>query len=484
MTADQRMWCQVPAWWFPVWVSLHGDAHTPDPLEEAVLGLIELGHGHPGDLALTLQVDASLIHSVLDALEGAGRIQQQSEQERWEPRPAAKPPEEPHEREGWIVWDPLARRPLLQVVFGLHPKDKPELPKGWQSISCDAEPELGKRPGDRSVDKALSFLPDVPELRGIERMGGGVRNFDSGMIRRIRRNPRERPERGNVYVPIEFRPTTDPVVWRPCVVPSARVSSEFDSAGWQGLLSRVDEVGRRELEARKLEVSALLTPFILQEAGYASMSALREAAGRMARHVLVGVWDNPSWELLQRMVVDAEVFATIAHAVKHTSLRQALHCWADVLEALSGMLHQRFEAAFTKERFREVLALPLATRKERVLARSANLGRSAQHLLKTVSKDDQLHQLRGVLARNATIGTRILGLAFARVFVPDVGRLADPALEECPAFFDELADANEIRVKVVHPGLDETEASEPVDLEDFRQRVLGIVRASMKIPTQ
>jgi hypothetical protein len=262
------------------------------------------------------------------------------------------------------------------------------------------------------------------------------------------------------------------------------VPSEFDSAGWQGLLSRVDEQGRRELEARKLEVSASLTPFILQEAGYASMSKLREAAGQNARHALVGVWDNPGWELLQRMVVDAEVFATIAHAVKHSSLRQALHCWADVLEALLGMLHQRFAAAFTKERFQEVLDLPVAIRKERVLARRASLLSGAEHLLRTVSRDDELKQLRRMLERSASIGPRLLGLAFARVFVPDIGRLIEPALEECPAFFDELAGANKMRVEVVHPELDETEAAEPVDLEDLRQRVLGVVRASMKVPMQ
>ncbi|GMU06522.1 hypothetical protein [Corallococcus caeni] len=482
MTTAQRVWCQVPAWWVPVWVSLHGDTHVPDPLEDAVFRLIELERGQSRDIALMLQVDVSLVHSALDSLEAAGRIQQQGEQ--WVLRLAQTRDEAPREREGWVVWDAQARRPLLQVVLGARPHHEPNAPEGWELLACDANPSQGKRPKDREVEQALSYLPELPELRGLEPLGSGLRTFDPGLIRRIRRNSRERLEAGNAYVPVEFRPVTGSVVWRPCVFPFARAPSELDPAAWEGLLGRVDAASRHRLEARQEDAAGTIAQFALLEAGYSSMSELREAASRKARYTLAGVWDNPGWDKLQPMIVTAEIFATIAHAVKHASRRQSLHCWADVLEFLMGLLHQRFSAAFVKDRFREVRSMPGSLRKERVLAQRSVLRGSVDHLLGVVAEDKGLDRLRDALERSASIGTRVLGLAFARVFVPGTGKHLDPALAECPAFFDELSEANALRVAVVHLDVDGARSAEEIELEDFRHRVLRLAQASMQISMQ
>jgi DnaJ-domain-containing protein 1 len=482
MTTAQRVWCRVPAWWIPVWVSLLGDTHVTDPLEDAVFRLIELGRGQSRDIALTLQVDVSLVHSALDSLEETGRIQQQGEQ--WVVRQEPTRDETPREREGWAVWDSQARRPLLQVVLGARPHVEPNAPEGWELLSCDADPAQSKRPKDGDVDRALSYLPELPELRGLEPLGSGLRTFDPGLIRRIRRNSRERLVSGSAYVPVEFRPVTGSVVWRPCVFPFARAPSELDPAAWGGLLGRVDAASRQRLEARQEDAAGTIARFALQEAGYSSMSELREAASRKARYELAGVWDNPGWDKLQQMIVTAEIFATIAHAVKHASRRQALHCWADVLEFLMGLLHQRFAEAFSKDRFREVRNLPVSLRKERVLAQRSVLRGSVDHLLGVVADDNKLGSLRDALERSASIGPRILGLAFARVFVPDVGKLLEPALADCPAFFDELSEANVMRTRVVHLDVGETDSAEDLDLEDFRHRVLRLAQVSMQISMQ
>jgi hypothetical protein len=453
-----------------------------DPLEEASSRLIELGHGVPQDIAQTLQLDVSLVHSALESLEKAGRIRQEGE--RWLLEKSLAPVEAPREREGWVIWDSLARRPLLQLILGAPPLDDPQAPRGWEIVACEAGPEFRQRPSGREMERALSFLTDLPELEGLERMGSGLRGFEGGQVRRIRRNPRLKSLRRSAYIPVEFRPGSGPVLWRPCVFPFEHISSEFDSSGWEGLLKRVDAEGRQQLETRELEANGAITPFVLQETGFQSMNELRKSASQKVRYSLVDVWDEPGWEVLQRMVVDAEVFSTLAHAVKHSSQRQALHCWADVLEALVGLLTHRLEDAFTKERFEEVLALSADVRRQRVGANLRVLREGGGHLRGIVANEQELKRLRKQLESQGTIGIRLMGLAFALVFVPAAGPLLERALDVCPSFFDELSQANQVRTRVVHPDVHAPDEAESIDLDAFRQRILAIVRAVMHIPMQ
>ena len=478
MTSAQplRLSCSILGWWVPVWITVAEGASARDVLEDAVLELMRADVRSADRIARVLCVDELLVESALAALCASGVVEVVGGGYR--PRSVPEPPAGHLEREGWVFWDPVAERPLIQLWAGPRPQALPS-PDGWEAVEPDgirlAPPRMG------SVDARLSLLPGLPELVGLEGWGSGFRVFDAEQVRSIRRDPRRVLEPGRAYAPVELRPVTGPVVWRPAIVRFARVQTSLDPGGWSGLLERLAPEGRAALERRRREATVAIAPAVLEAAGYRSLTDLDEAAELHARRELGDRWRTPAWAAICDLVHAAEINATVARAIG-AGWRTALHGWADVLDALTASLHQLVRADLSPEAFAAIAALTPDERRRRVSSHAATLGASTDRVLDTIKTNAKLASLESTLASTPMIGPRIAGLGVVVVFGGDAcRRVLTSMVDALPSFFDDLDRANVDRRKIVHLDVaaDRGDNEADVDVASFRQRLIRLIRAAM-----
>jgi hypothetical protein len=236
--------------------------------------------------------------------------------------------------------------------------------------------------------------------------------------------------------------------------------------------------GQKQLRKSLQDMNLAVAPFVLQQAGYSSADELRQACERQLQRDLESAWGSPSWEKLQEYMVDAEVGATVAQIVNSRGWRHALQGWAGVLETMVRLAAECVEPAFERAHFQRVLALSSQERKQQTQKQAAVLGDNTSWLGGEFSKDEKLKELQQALAKSASIGPRMMGLAFAWVFVPESGRRLEPALARVPRLFDELDKAKDTRNLIIHP---DDSRSEGVDVGSFRHRLLYLASAVMRM---
>lgn len=470
--APIRLSCPVPGWWIPMWVSLADGATGPDPLEEAGHALVRAGVDRAESIAQVLCVDSVLVESALAGLALSGRLT--TADGRWRATTTDVPTQARTEREGWIFWDPVANKPLMQLWIGPRPEEL-AVPAGWEALAIDGKPQ--GRPSIVEVDRVLSLLAGVPEVLGLEGRGSAFAIVDMASVRSVRRDPRKPIERGVAHVPIELRPVTGPVVWRPAIVRFGRVQTPLDPRGWRGLLDRLEPEGCALLERRRREASVAIAPGVLEAAGYERVEDLEEAIELEARRTFGARWEASGWQNLSGLIRNAERHAVVSRAVGG-DWRSALHGWADVLDALVAEACDRVAGDRDEETFARVRELTTKERHRRIRAHGATLGDvTTAKLVGDVATDANLDELAAALRTVPSIGPRISGLAFAFVFGRDGRTTLAPALDSAPSFFVDLDRANKDRRKIAHLGGDDS-----VDVASFRQRVITLARAAMSLP--
>jgi hypothetical protein len=470
----QKAWCEVPAWWIPVWIALPSAAEVIDPLEEAAHELIKVGRGSPAEIADLLCLDVTLVESAVALLQQRGVIQ--LEDGRWRSIETPPPNARPVERAGWIAWDDQAQRPLLEVWLSKPPAPGVDAaPKGWTFVPLDSFAPNVERPSGKAVSEALRALSRLPDILAYQSFGDGWRAVDLGTNRRIRINPMRRWWLRTVHVPVEFR-ATGPTVWRPSLVPVPTVRTELDPTAWDGLTVRVGKGPLRELEKRRLDATNILQPLLAQH-GFDNLDDLSDFARREARRDLLGSWDLPGWGQLQQEVVNAVIDGRVAAiTAPQRGWRQALHGWCDVLDRATAAIVECI--GLTGEVFLKVRTLSRDERRSAV-DRQRVLGPSLKHLRDVVANDDQLRALENKLGRSPTIGDRVLAIAFGYAFHESSRAALGPALLECRSLFDELNKAIAVRNEIIHP---REQAFELIDASTYRDRITSIVRATMRIP--
>lgn len=473
MAQVQKAWCEVTAWWIPVWISLPNTADATDPLEEATHELIKLGRGAAAEIAEILCLKETLVESALMLLEQR-RIIQLGADRRWRSIEAPLSASRPVERAAWIAWDDLAQRPLLEVWLGKPPRDAHFAMADWKLVAQDHPGHDLESPKAKIVADALRALSRMPDIAAYESYGDRWRAVDLGTNRRIRINPMKRWSLRRIHVPVEFR-ATGPTVWRPSMVPVPTIRTELDPTGWDGLTARLSGLAQRELEHYRLDATNIIRPLLAQH-GFESVEDLFESGRREARRELLGSWDTPGWAQLQYDVVNAVVDGRVAAiTAPRRGWRQVLHGWCGVLDSATAAIVRCL--GLTDESVRKARARPKNERRD-AIERQRILGRSQDHLLKVAGNDEELRALERKVRRGLTIGERILAIALAYALDDSARNMLSPVLEECRSLFDELDEAVAVRNEIIHP---RDQAFELIDASTFRQRVLTIVRATMRI---
>ena len=167
-------------------------------------------------------------------------------------------------------------------------------------------------------------MPDVPDLRVYVPLGHAYRSVESAHVQKIAFEARRHPISGHAFVPMEFRPECDPIVWRPMLAPSAQIETSLDPQGYSGLLQRVPEA-RAELDRIRLELDPKLIELLAAD-GYRNAAELFQDADRRVQNELVGAWGNPGWREVQDAAVDA-MRQTILSRFLRSSLNGGRHAW-------------------------------------------------------------------------------------------------------------------------------------------------------------
>lgn len=425
------------AWWIPVWVIAEVGAERPDPLERAVLGMVQAGVGSPAEMAGWLGLQTSYLESACGSMLGRGV--QLSERGEYVPGDAEADEDQTETRPGWVVWDPV-RGELLPFVLEADAPERPES-GNWP-----------QRPERRKVGRELGWLPDLPPVT--LRQLGETFEASSLRVQRIQLRPGSWM-RGYLWVPVEHR-LTGPVVWRPVPAPIADLQTELDPNGSGGLRDRLDNATLRGIEEAQYALLRDQAPWLLEKAGYASARELREEAERKARASL-GTSPVPQVLAAVREAYVAEVIATVTGQ----GWRPMAMAWAQVFESLARPLRD--------------LAIDHWSRDLRPPApgvRVAVVGPSRGRAMKLLTDQPGLDQLaRKLRDDRAELGTLILALAVLGLAHRDFRARLEQWDREVPAgLFAVLDKANKSRIAAMH------DKGEVVEVEPFREQVLALAR--------
>lgn len=474
-----KRWFEVRVWWVPVWIASDSGLVTVDPLMEAAAGLLRAGMSEPEEMGRLLFLSPALLESALAHLQGLGHVTRTDTG--WALTPDARPPTEPVEQEGWVLWDPAVDRPLLQVWIGRRPRKTPAPPPGWELV-VEELPTKVQRPPDRVVEEGLGLLAGVPDLMGYEALGAGARRIDARRICRIRRRPMAKLRPGSAWVPVEYRPT-GPVIWRPAPAPLPSVETELDPAGEEGLRARLSADAAAALDHLALEVRTRLAPGIVHEAGFKSVEELKQAGHRAITRELLGVSPAEGWQGIEALMIQAWSGQRLAQVVSG-DWRAALHGWAAVLEALARGTVRQLRPALDAALFERVREMPRQQRDQQADRQERLLAGSLGFLKREVLKSEQgLRELQGQVDR-PTIGSAMLAMAFAASFHPGAAAAladADRRLRDLSTtgqgLFTVMAQANRERIAVIHH-----EPAEAVNVMAARARVVALARTLVELP--
>ena len=466
--SDSIRYCPVPAYFVPVVVSLAEDPGPRDALEEAVAAIVALDRGFPQELAQILCVAPELVESALAELELRHILKRPDLDGPYVVNEQTSHASRPRQRPGYVLWDLLSNQPTFQLVIG-EPLKQPYVPKHIDVVDAtNRKPRHA--PSHRAIERSVRSLPDVPDLRIYVPLGHAYRSVESAHVQKIAFEARRHPISGHAFVPIEFRPECEPIVWRPMLAPSAQIETSLDPQGYSGLLQRVPEA-RAELDRIRLELDPKLIELLAAE-GYRNAAELFQDADRRVQNELVGAWGNPGWREVQDTAVDA-MRQTILSRFLRSSPNGGMHAWADVLERAVRVLLVQFLDAAAQDAWARLDKDKLT----RILdERARKLGQLRERLLE--SKDLKPGKKDGLLKvlDKGTLGSRLLGLVAVWVADPRVFDQLAPALREQPDFFRRLDDAIEMRNRVIHP-----DGGESPNARAFRGAVLGLVKAMMQV---
>jgi len=466
--SDSIRYCPVPAYFVPVVVSLAEDPGPRDALEEAVAGLVALHRGFPQELAQLLCIAPELVESALAELELRNILKKPDADGPYVVNEQASHASRPRQRPGYVLWDLLSNQPTFQLVIG-EPLKQPYVPKHMNVVDVTSgRPRRG--PNHRAVEKNVRSLPDVPDLRVFVPLGRAYRSVESAQVQKIAFEARSHLIPGQAFVPLEFRPECEPIVWRPMLAPSELLETSLDPQGYSGLLQRIPEA-RAELDRIRMELDPKLLDLLAAD-GYGSADALFQDADRRVQNELVGAWGNPGWREVQDAAV-AAMRQTILSRFLRSSLHGGMHAWADVLERAVRVLLAMFLDPATQDSWVQLDKDKLT---RTLNDRGRKLGRLRERLLE--SKDLKPGKKEGLLKvlDNGTLGARLLGLVALWAADSRVFQQLAPALRLQPNFFRRLDDAIEMRNKVIHPGEDESP-----NPRAFRRTVLELVKAMMQV---
>lgn len=462
--ASSLRYCPISAHFVPVMVALVEDAGPQDALEEAVLALVGIKQGVSHQLAQTLCVADELIESALAELSRRHLIKREREEEAYQLSEQAASHARPRERPGYVLWDSLLAQPTLHLVLG-RPHDEPYVPDGLEVLKLN--PGRPPRPPKHShLERAVRSLPDVPDLRVLVAFGHSYRSVDSAIVQRITYAPRRKLRPGQAFVPIEFRPMCEPIVWRPVVVPSFEMETSLDPEGFGGLKRRAPDA-ERELDRLRMELDPKLFDLLRNE-GYRDAEELFQDAERRVQRDLVGTWGNPEWKEVQQAAIEA-MRQTILAKFLNSSLHGGLHAWADVLErSVSTLLDQLVDqSAYDAWGKLDKDAVDSA-----LISKSRILGPLATQLAKDIKPPKKDGLVRAV--EKGTLGTRLLALMALWLALPRSSQQIDPILQDLPDFFRKLDRTIKERNRIVHPG-----AAGLPNARAFRLATLELVRAMM-----
>lgn len=463
-------YCPIPAYFIPVTVSLQEDAGPRDALEEAVVSLVGIGQRFPHEVVRTLCVASELVESALAQLQLRQIVTLEEESGEYSIATHASAAARPRERPGYVLWDLLTDQPTFQLILG-KPHPEPYVPEGLEVLDISA-PRPGRRPRLNHIDRAVRTLPEIPDLQVLVPLGCAYRTIDASVVQRVRFLAHRSLLAGRAFVPIEFRPQCEPIVWRPVVVPTFELVTSLDPRGYEGLKSRIPDA-IRELERQRMEIDPRLLELLAAD-GYRSVEELFADAEQRVRWSLVGAWGNPGWQEVQQAAVEAMRQMILSRFLR-SSLHNGMHGWADVLErAVRTLLHMVAQPA-AYESWRQ-----LCKESQRLRAaleeRTRALGALAEQLLKASDlksgKPEAFHRL----IERGTLGSRLLGLIALWVADAAVAQRLRPALEERPDFFRKLDKTIEMRNRTVHPGDEEAP-----NARALRNAVLELVQAMMKV---
>lgn len=480
MSQSTRIWCPVPARFIPAWISLAAASGPRDPLEEAVASLCRVGRGRSVEIARTLCLDEGLIRSALDELLRKKLVHEaEGDAGRYVLQQDADARERPEERAGWVVWNETERRPLLHIILGRR-LDQPVMPEGVEVLDLGERPGWpgGHRPGPEELERELRILPGLGGLSALESCAGHYRPLlDASLVRRVRRDPRHRERHGVVYVPLEFRPDSPPIVWRPSVLPSREIHTSLDPNGFDGLLSRLPQAARERLLRRRLEARGDLDA-LLQAGGFKDAADLFDHASRRVQRTLAGSWGNPGWERLQDLSVQAQCTALVSR-MTNQDWRSAVHGWSDVLEHL---MYELLRSVVRRpESFDAIDRLGMGKegverRRARLQAKRGVLRTSSQHAEASIGTATR--KLADLLERG-TIGQRLMLLAIVYACDDEAERRLRPALQECPDLFARMSAALDNRNASTHTG--DTDGRETISVKEYTDNVLELTRAVMRV---
>lgn len=464
-TKQARTWFAVPGWWLPVWVSLDGGRGGLDPLEQAVRSFVAWGSAEPAWIADRLAVDRSLVESAIHSLLGRGCltagesglvvVEQEDE-------------DAPTDREGWVAWDSVERRPLFQILLGAAaPPETPPEPPGWAVERLSGQEQRPSRPSQQRVDRMIRLLPHANETRLYERIGLGLSEVEASAIRSIRRKLDVRPRYGAIWIPTEHR-IQGSAVWRPVVAPMAQVPTELDAGGWAGLQARLTEDRQADAEGSRRAVRDEVMPGVVKAMGFESVSDLTDWSRRRAQAELGGAW-RVDGGALEEAVVDAFRQEKVGEALERDANSIAGE-WTIVLELLTKRLIDPVRDRLGEQR--GAFPQPRSGQKRRIVM---VLGPSWDHLSQALREDERLGELtERMRTRTDTIGTRAVGLAAACLLDGDGLARAERLDEALPSFFVHLGRGLKERNTLTHPD----EEKEPVSLAGFRTRVLKLCKAA------
>lgn len=463
--ATSLRYCPVAAYYIPVMVSLNEDAGPHDALEEAVLGLVGLQQGHAHQLAQTLCVVEELVVSALAELERRHLIKRESADDGYRLTDKAAADARPRERPGYILWDSLLEQPSLQLVLG-RPHEEPYVPEG--ATVLDLKPGRPPRPPKHHLlDRAIRSLADVADLQLAVPFGRSYRSADSANVQRMTYASRRKLKVAPAFVPVEFRPMCDPIVWRPVVVPTYELQTPLDPEGYAGLKRRSPDAVP-ELDRLRMELDPRLLDLLRNDGFRDAADLFQQAESRVQRH-LSGAWGNPDWEIVQQAAVEA-MRQTILAKYLRSSLHGGLHAWADVLDrAVCTLLEHLVDASVYEAWTR----LDKDAVDRALVSKVRSLGSLATALAKDIKPPKKDGLTRAI--EKGTLGQRLLALIPIWLTIPDVTQRMNPILREIPDFFRRLDRAINERNRIVHPG-----DNGPPNARAFSNVVLELTRAMMQ----
>ena len=463
----RRSWVPVPAWWFPVWISLDATEGRRDALLLAIERFVALGVGRADGIASELCLPTALVESAMGEAIARGRLRLTTAGQ-LEVVPDDTADEQPVDDPGWIAWDPRAGRPLLHLWGDARLPPEGPRAEGWQVQALPPTFEHPPPPGDDRVIRALQVLGHAPEVSVLQPAGVGVRRDESARVRRVRRRLDEKRRRGWIWAPVEHR-VHGTVVWRPSPVPTPEVEGELDPGGWDQLAAMLHDDHATEHERTRKELFEEIAPGVLHQAGFESIEALRKAARKSTERAL------PNAREWGPVVVSAE------EAYMQEKLAEALEAdwnvlargWAEVLEVLTRELAEPCIPALRNLRRAPQWSAEDMRRLHRRLG-----SKTWKAVKKTLGDRHRLAELKQA-AKDQTdsIGTRLLFLGAAIATESALERAFAPVFESEPKFFELLDRATAGRNAVVHRRADRGDLHVPA----FREVVLKVCSAALQL---